>query len=297
MRAIHTLPAHVGTVHALAYNKNGQYCLSGGQDRIIKLWNTSTGMLIKEYIAHGREVLGLAIAPDNSRFCSCGADKSVYNWDVGSGKTIRRFVGHYERVNCVDFNADATVIASGKCGSFDTTVRLWDCRSQNRAPIQILEEAKDSVMSLQLVGTDLVTGSADGKVRMYDIRMGKVVQDTIGHPATSVRFSHDRVCVLVSSLDSTIRLLDKDNGSLLNEFKGHKNIEYKIQSVLSNDDAHVLSGSESGGIHVWDLVDASKSRHVPAHKKMVLSMDYHPSDNAFVSGSVDGSIVIWSFEP
>lgn len=47
---------------------------------------------------------------------------------------------------------------SFKIGSFDTTVRLWDCRSQNTAPIQIIEDCKDSVMSLQVCGVELIVG-------------------------------------------------------------------------------------------------------------------------------------------
>ena len=36
-------------------------------------------------------------------------------------------------------------------------------------------------------------------------------------PVTSVSFSRDGHCVLASSLDEKIRLLDRDNGELLNE--------------------------------------------------------------------------------
>ena len=46
-------------------------------------------------------------------------------WDVATGKTIRRFLGHTHRVNAVDFNSDASVLASG---SYDASVRLWDCK-------------------------------------------------------------------------------------------------------------------------------------------------------------------------
>ena len=36
-------------------------------------------------------------------------------------------------------------------------------------------------------------------------------------PVTSVSFSRDGNCILASSLDGKVRLLDKDNGELLNE--------------------------------------------------------------------------------
>ena len=59
--------------------------------------------------------------------------------------------------------------------------------------------------------------SVDGKVRNYDIRMGQLRVDCIGQPVTSVNFTRDGQCVLASTLDDTIRLMDKDTGELLNE--------------------------------------------------------------------------------
>lgn len=41
-------------------------------------------------------------------------------WDVTSGNTIRRISGHLTKINVVDFNEEATVLASGakpnECG-------------------------------------------------------------------------------------------------------------------------------------------------------------------------------------
>ena len=38
-------------------------------------------------------------------------------------------------------------------------------------------------------------------------------------------------------------------------YKGHKNSDYKLDSSLSHDDAHIVSGSEDGRICFWDLVE------------------------------------------
>lgn len=40
--------------------------------------------------------------------------------------------------------------------------------------------------------------------------------DLLADPVTCVSFSRDGNCVLASSLDDTLRLLDKDTGEMLN---------------------------------------------------------------------------------
>ncbi|PRP75898.1 hypothetical protein PROFUN_15460 [Planoprotostelium fungivorum] len=56
-----SLPGHEGGTHVVRFNKNGNYCVSGGGDRKVTLWNPATGKQIKSYAGHGREVLDLAL--------------------------------------------------------------------------------------------------------------------------------------------------------------------------------------------------------------------------------------------
>lgn len=58
---------------------------------------------------------------------------------------------------------------------------------------------------------------ADGKLRTYDLRAGDLKEDYIGPAITSAKLSKDKNCILVSTLDDTMRLMDKSNGRLLNE--------------------------------------------------------------------------------
>jgi mitogen-activated protein kinase organizer 1 len=190
-------------------------------------------------------------ASTNDRFSTGGGDRLVFLWDVASGQIIRRFSGHHHRINDVQLNGESTVIVSA---SYDATVRLWDCRSQSRFPIQVLDHAKDSVSSVKLTNTEIVTGSIDGCIRIYDIRVGAMISDKIEIPVTCVSLSQDGNCILASTLDSTIRLFDKDNGSCLNEFTGHVNKNYKLTSCLTKSEEKVLGGSEDGKIYTWDLV-------------------------------------------
>jgi mitogen-activated protein kinase organizer 1 len=53
-------------------------------------------------------------------------------------------------------------------------------RSQNRTPIQILDEHKDAVQTIHVGNTYILTGSVDGHVRTYDLRMGQLREDYLG---------------------------------------------------------------------------------------------------------------------
>ena len=45
---------------------------------------------------------------------------------------------------------------------------------------QTLDEAKDSVVSMQVTDHEILVGSADSRVRRYDIRNGQLQVDFIG---------------------------------------------------------------------------------------------------------------------
>ncbi|KAI9351996.1 WD40-repeat-containing domain protein [Obelidium mucronatum] len=296
MKKISTLQGHVGTVNIAVFNTSGEYVATGGADRNVKLWNPKTGLCVKTYSGHGKEVLGLAISQDNTKFTSAGGDKAVILWDVATGRSIRKFNGHSARINDVDFNFDSSVIVSG---SYDATVRFWDTKASTSAPIQVLTEAKDSISSIHVTKHEILTASVDGHLRVYDIRMGMCSVDDVGHSITSARFSNDENCLLASSLDGVIRLFDKENGEMLASYKGHKNTEYKIVSTLSNDDAYVVSGSEDGRICFWDLVEGTLESSIAAHGagalgRLVTSVAYHPKDDALVSTSADGLCHVFS---
>jgi mitogen-activated protein kinase organizer 1 len=62
-RALHsTLENHKGPVHVARYAKGtAKYVLTGGQDRVVRLWNPNLGTEIKAYSAHGYEVLSISV--------------------------------------------------------------------------------------------------------------------------------------------------------------------------------------------------------------------------------------------
>lgn len=193
---------------------DGSYCLTCGSDRKLKLWNPFKSLLLKTYGGHGNEVLDAAGSCDSSQIASCSSDKSVIIWDVPTGQPLRRFRKHASTVTCVKYNEESTVAISG---SLDNTVMCWDARSRSENPIQTLNDAKDCINSIQVTDHEILTGSVDCSVRRYDMRNASCHADFVGAAITSVSFTHDGQCILVSSSDNTVRLLDKNTGEMLGE--------------------------------------------------------------------------------
>lgn len=131
---VETIDCNQGAVRAVRFNVDGNYCMTCGSDKSVKLWNPHKGVLLKSYSGHGYDVLDVCGSSDNSQLCSCSQDKTVILWDVASGKIVRKYRGHAGVVNCVRFNEESTVILSG---SIDGSVRAWDCRSRRMEPIQV----------------------------------------------------------------------------------------------------------------------------------------------------------------
>ncbi len=43
--------------HLIQFAENGNYCLTCGSDKTLRLWNPHKGLCIKTYMGHGAEVL------------------------------------------------------------------------------------------------------------------------------------------------------------------------------------------------------------------------------------------------
>lgn len=113
--------------------------------------------------------------------------------------------------------------------------------------------------------------------------------NSLAEPITSVQQTRDGNAVLVSTLDSTIRLMDKGNGQLLQNYKGHKNKDYRIRSCLGMVDAAVISGSEDGKIYAWDLLEGNVIEELEGHNgKVASAVAWNGTRKEWASAGVDG---------
>ena len=178
-------------------------------------------------------------------------------------------------------NGDDVLVSGG----FDCAVRIWDVRAQRGGKeIMVLSEARDSVecvvarsgVSGQGEVWEVMSGSSDGRVRCYDIRMGRVTEDVVGPAVTSLCRTGDGKGTLVGCLDSELRLMDGQSGACLKvyreEGKGGRrfvNEEFRIKSCFGGREKWVVCGNENvegkrgdGEVVVWDTLSGDVVQRV-----------------------------------
>ncbi|MGB6538255.1 MAG: WD40 repeat domain-containing protein, partial [Xanthobacteraceae bacterium] len=144
--------------------------LSGSRDKTVKLWNLSTGALVRTFLGHTGEVLGVAFAPNGRAALSCDL-KVIKLWDVASGALLRTFGADSVPLS-IAFSPDGRTVLSG--GYKDVT--LWD--AQSGAALKTFSGHQSLVKSVAFSpdGHTALSGSEDATVRTWDIASGNALR-------------------------------------------------------------------------------------------------------------------------
>jgi WD40 repeat protein len=113
-----------------------------------------------------------------------------------------------------------------------------------------------NVMSCTALSPDgklVITGSVDGKARLWDSNTGKVIYTFSGNSAclNQVTFSPDGTKILAASSDRNTYLWDINTGGLIKRFSGHTDTVLSV--CFSRDGTKIVTGSRDKTARLWDI--------------------------------------------
>jgi len=114
---------HSIAVNSVVFSPNGKTLASGWHDHVIRLWDVTTGALIRTFEGHTGDVNSVTLTLDGKTLISGSSDHTIKLWNVATGAEIRTLTGHAGVVNSIALTPDGKTLVSG---SEDNTIKLWN---------------------------------------------------------------------------------------------------------------------------------------------------------------------------
>ena len=186
----YTLKTHYGPVRTVSFSNLEMYkkrlLLTGSDDKSVKLWDFTNMQLSsskKRFLfcvrAHNNWVRCARFSPNNQHFATCSDDKTVKLWDFHKPKNSKHtYSAHTKAVRTLAFNSDFTLASGGE----DRAINLHDTRTSEIVQhYQTAHEGTINGLSFHPDGNYLLSCSADGALRIWDVREGRLLYTVLAH--------------------------------------------------------------------------------------------------------------------
>jgi len=267
-RCIGLLEGHTASVRTLQVEDN--IVATGSMDATIRLWDLSKARYdpqdqIKEEEEEEEE-------EDHLAFGDAEVEKSPIHVPQGTMVDCPLFTleAHVDEVTALHFRGDTLI-----SGSADKTLRQWDLEKGRcvqtldvmwaaaqasatmgstegtwRQTGRLPDATADFVGAVQVFDAALACGTADGMVRLWDLRSGQVHRSLVGHtgPVTCLQF--DDVHLVTGSLDRSIRIWDLRTGAIYDAYA----YDSPITSMMF-DSRRIVAAAGEDVVKVYDKTD------------------------------------------
>ena len=303
-----TLAGHEGEVRQAIVSPDGHRIATAGADRTVKLWDSTTGRMIRSLEAKGGRVNSVAYSFDGKRLASASGDSfdsgRLVVWDVETGASVVDVPapsGYHSRVT---FTPDGRrlAIASGDLND-SRLVQVRD--ASDGAVLQTIDVGPRKVLDLafspdgrQLAGA---LGSYDhfeidltpGEVQVWDPGTGEVLfslpEDS--QPLIAVTWSTEGRWIASGGWDSVVKLWDVKTRREIHKLRGHREVITGLS--FSHDSRRLVSSSDDASAKIWDVLTGEEIFTLRGHNSAVNAARFSPDDSRLVTASDDGTSKVW----
>uniref|UniRef100_H3D0X0 Autophagy related 16 like 2 n=1 Tax=Tetraodon nigroviridis TaxID=99883 RepID=H3D0X0_TETNG len=295
VRGLQVPDAHEQGINAASFS-SAELLATGGTDRVVKLWDVSSGSLAHRGTLEGSAegITCVDFSQTGHGVLAASYDRSALLWQRGSAVPKLTLTGHSRKVTAARF---CTLPHQAATGSADRTIRHWDLH--RAACVQLLQVASycsDLVCADHLI----ISGHYDRKVRVWDSRMLSCIQELPVHGRiTSLDINSDHRQLLSCCRDNSLQLIDLRRWSkdcmFFSRADGFICGSDSTKAVISPDGDFLAAGSANGSLYIWNVSTGKLETHLPGkHSSAISAVSWSPSGKYVVSVDRSRTAVLWS---
>lgn len=292
IRPVAELSGHVGPVTAVAFSNDGSAIATVGADARLKIWNPSSGTLIRTIELDNGPATAFALFGTHA-LTGHGSGEIVL-WDWQRAEKLGSFKRNEAEIWSVVFAGRADRFAAS---SHDWKVTLWDTATPG-GPVQVIDAHASAAQAVAYATTDkgprLASGGADKTVKLWNLDTLDRIRTYRGHQdfITALAFRPDGKAIASASLDGSIRLWSTSSGRSQRRLYGHRG---RVGSLsFSPDGANLASSGADGQLRIWDVSRGRTIRTITGHTGAINAVTYSPDGSRLASAGADGIVRLWA---
>lgn len=231
---------HKESVYALAMNESGTLLVSGGTEKVVRVWDPRSGSKTMKLRGHTDNIRALLL-DSTGRFCLSGSSDSMIRlWDLGQQRCIHSYAVHTDSVWAL---ASTPTFSHVYSGGRDLSLYLTDLSTRESV---LLCTKEHPILQLALHDDGIWVATTDSSVHKWPAEVQnpqKVFQRGGSFLAGNLSFSRARV-----SLEGSTPVPVYQEPSL--SIPGTPGI---VQHEILNNRRHVLTKDTSGSVKLWEI--------------------------------------------
>jgi WD40 repeat protein len=282
-----TLSLAKSPIYTAKLNPKGDFLALAGVEKSIRILDPVT---FKERItltSRSGRILALAFSRDGKYIVTGGGDGLITLWSVSDSAMVKESPAHGKGlgVRSLDIDATGRIVSGGGDGE----TKLWTAGLDNLIGMFPKEANESEILSvaLNVGGTQVAVGSANGLVRIFDTQTYLVVRALADHKdkITVVAYSANGKYFATGSADSTIRVWDAQSYLLLQTIRDNPGA---ITSLSFHPNNPWLA-STGNGIKIWDVSTGALRKTIADTGKAYTVALFSPDTTTLIAATASGA--------
>ena len=164
---LRTLEGHRGPVNAVRLK--GELVVSASGDTVVKLWNVTSGLCIKEFSRSSRGLACVEVNLSLHKAWAGGNDHDIYEFDTEDGSVVKKLGSHADLVRSLHLDSNSGRLISA---SYDSTIKIFNTHGDSQNPISIRDWSASWILGAKADYRRIVATSQDRRVIVIDFGYG-----------------------------------------------------------------------------------------------------------------------------